>query len=67
MKKAGMSYDNDIDILDWDVVQSDDDYINSKFYNSWTVATMLIVYGILFIIIEKLKWLLMLELEQMLL
>lgn len=30
-----------------------DDYINSKFYNSWTVATMLIVYGILFIIIEK--------------
>ena len=30
MKKVGMSYDNDIDILDWDVVQSDDDYINSK-------------------------------------
>ena len=30
-----------------------DDYINSKFYNSWTVATMLIVYGILFIIIDE--------------
>ena len=30
MKKVGMSYDNDIDILDWDIVQSDDDCINSK-------------------------------------
>lgn len=30
MKKVGMSYDNDIDILDWNVIQSDDDYINSK-------------------------------------
>jgi undecaprenyl-diphosphatase len=29
------------------------DYIDSKFYNSWTVAIALIIYGILFIIIEK--------------
>ena len=30
-----------------------DDYINAHFFNAWTVAIMLIVYGILFIIIEK--------------
>lgn len=30
-----------------------DDYINDKFYNPWTVAIMLIVYGILFIIVEN--------------
>ena len=30
-----------------------DDYINDKFYNPWTVAIMLIVYGIAFIVIEK--------------
>ena len=28
-----------------------DDYINVHFFNAWTVAIMLIVYGILFIII----------------
>lgn len=30
-----------------------DDYINDKFYNPWAVAIMLIVYGILFIIVEN--------------
>lgn len=30
-----------------------DDFINTHFFNSWTVAIMLIVYGILFILIEK--------------
>lgn len=30
-----------------------DDYINDKFYNPWTVAIMLIVYGVLFIVIEN--------------
>ena len=30
-----------------------DDYINAHFFNAWTVAIMLIVYGVLFIIIEK--------------
>jgi undecaprenyl-diphosphatase len=30
-----------------------DDYINAKFYNPWTVAIMLIIYGILFIVIEN--------------
>lgn len=30
-----------------------DDIINEKFYNPWTVAVMLIVYGILFIIVEN--------------
>lgn len=30
-----------------------DDYINAHFFNAWTVAIMLIVYGLLFIIIEK--------------
>ena len=32
-----------------------DDYINDKFYNPWTVAIMLILYGILFIIIENIR------------
>lgn len=31
-----------------------DDIINEKFYNPWTVAVMLILYGILFIVIENL-------------
>lgn len=30
-----------------------DDYINAHFFNAWMVAIMLIVYGLLFIIIEK--------------
>ena len=30
-----------------------DDFINDKFYNPWTVAIMLIVYGVLFIIVEN--------------
>ena len=30
-----------------------DDYINDKFFNPWTVSIMLILYGILFIIIEN--------------
>ena len=30
-----------------------DDYINAHFFNAWMVAIMLIVYGVLFIIIEK--------------
>ena len=30
-----------------------DDFINEKFYNPWTVAIMLIVYGVLFIVIEN--------------
>ncbi len=30
-----------------------DDYINEMFYNPWTVAITLIIYGILFIIIEN--------------
>ena len=30
-----------------------DDYINEKFYNPYTVAIMLILYGILFIIVEN--------------
>lgn len=30
-----------------------DDYINEKFYNPWTVAIMLIVYGVIFIIVEN--------------
>ncbi len=30
-----------------------DDFINDKFYNPWTVAVMLILYGILFIVIEN--------------
>ena len=32
-----------------------DDFINEKFYNPWTVAITLILYGILFIIIETAK------------
>lgn len=31
-----------------------DDFINEKFYNPWTVAIMLIVYGVLFIVVENL-------------
>ena len=30
-----------------------DDFINDKFYNPWTVAIMLIIYGVLFIIVEN--------------
>lgn len=30
-----------------------DDFINDHFYNPWTVAIMLILYGILFIIVEN--------------
>lgn len=30
-----------------------DDFINEKFYNPWTVAIMLIVYGLLFIVVEN--------------
>lgn len=30
-----------------------DDFINEKFYNSWTVAITLILYGVLFIVIEN--------------
>lgn len=30
-----------------------DDYINAKFYNPWTVAVTLIIYGIWFIIVEN--------------
>lgn len=30
-----------------------DDYINDKFFNPWTVAVMLILYGIFFIIVEN--------------
>ena len=30
-----------------------DDYINAHFFNAWTVAIMLIVYGVFFIIIER--------------
>lgn len=30
-----------------------DDIINEKFYNPWTVAIMLILYGVLFIIVEN--------------
>lgn len=32
-----------------------DDYINAKFYNPWTVAITLIIYGIWFIIVENKK------------
>ena len=32
-----------------------DDYINDKFYNPWTVAIMLIVYGVIFIIVENIN------------
>lgn len=32
-----------------------DDYINDKFYNPWTVAIMLIVYGVVFIIVENIN------------
>ena len=32
-----------------------DDFINDKFYNPWTVAIMLIIYGVLFIIVENNK------------
>ena len=32
-----------------------DDWLNETFYNFWIVATMLIVYGILFIIIETIN------------
>ena len=32
-----------------------DDYINDKFYNPWTVAIMLIIYGVLFIVIENIN------------
>lgn len=30
-----------------------DDFINEKFYNPWTVAVTLILYGILFIVVEN--------------
>lgn len=30
-----------------------DEFINDKFYNPWTVAIMLILYGVLFIVIEN--------------
>ena len=30
-----------------------DDFINEKFYNPWTVAVTLILYGVLFIIVEN--------------
>lgn len=30
-----------------------DDWVNEHFYNAWTVAAMLIVYGIVFIIMER--------------
>src|SRR5690554_5270155 len=30
-----------------------DDWLNEHFYNYWTVAIMLIVYGVLFIIVEN--------------
>lgn len=30
-----------------------DDWLNEHFYNYWTVATMLIVYGVLFILVEN--------------
>ena len=32
-----------------------DNYINDKFYNPWTVAIMLIVYGVIFIIVENIN------------
>ena len=32
-----------------------DDFINEKFYNPWTVAITLILYGILFIVIENIR------------
>mgnify|MGYP003571269609 CR=1 FL=1 len=32
-----------------------DDFINEKFYNPWTVAITLILYGILFIVIENVR------------
>ena len=32
-----------------------DDWLNAKLYNPWTVAVMLIVYGIVFLFIEKLR------------
>ena len=31
-----------------------DDFINEKFYNPWTVAVTLILYGVLFIVVENL-------------
>ncbi|MBQ9086514.1 MAG: undecaprenyl-diphosphate phosphatase [Clostridia bacterium] len=32
-----------------------DDWLNEKLYNPWTVAVMLIVYGVAFLFIEKLR------------
>lgn len=30
-----------------------DDWVNENFYNAWTVAAMLIVYGVIFILLER--------------